>query len=86
VGSEDHLPLERNAIAAGLTGLLGLSGLEIEDRSPVTRALDWSRQGLDFANALHLASSGRAEAFATFDRALRRRAPAVRSTIRVVAP
>jgi predicted nucleic-acid-binding protein len=29
---------ERNAIAASLTGLLGLSGMEIEDRPAVTRA------------------------------------------------
>jgi predicted nucleic-acid-binding protein len=77
---------ERNAIAAGLTRLLGLPGMDIEDRPTVTRALDWSRQGLDFADALHLASSGRAEAFATFDRALRRRARAVTGAIRVVAP
>jgi predicted nucleic acid-binding protein len=55
-------------------------------RALIARALDWCGQGLDFADALHLASSGRAEAFATFDRALRRRARAVTGTVPVVAP
>jgi predicted nucleic-acid-binding protein len=58
--------LERTPIAAGLMRLLGLPGVEIEDRATVVRALEWSVQGLDFADALHLASSGQAEAFATF--------------------
>jgi len=64
---------ERAAIAAGLMRLLSLPGVEIEDHPTVARALDWCGQGLDFADALHLASSGRAEAFATFDQALRDR-------------
>jgi predicted nucleic acid-binding protein len=78
--------LERTAIAAGLMRLLGLPGVEIEDRATVVRALEWSVQGLDFADALHLASSGQAEAFATFDRALRRRARVVQSAVPVIAP
>ena len=77
---------DRAAIAAGLMRLLGLPGVEIEDRPTVARALDWCGQGLDFADALHLASSARAEAFATFDRALRRKARAVVGTVPVVAP
>jgi predicted nucleic-acid-binding protein len=77
---------DRAAIIEGITKLLGLPGVEAEDSAIAGQALDWYGQGLDFADALHLASSGRAEAFATFDRALRRRARAVRSTIRVVAP
>jgi len=50
--------------------LLGFRGIEVEDRAAVLRALSWYRQGLDFADALHLASSGDAERFATFDRTL----------------
>lgn len=65
---------DRKAISAGLSRLLGLPGVETEDASAIARALDWYRQGLDFADALHLASSGEAEAFASFDAALRRRA------------
>lgn len=33
-------------------------------------ALDWYEQGMDFADALHLASSAKAVGFATFDEKL----------------
>jgi len=37
-------------------------------------ALDWFEQGMDFADALHLASAGRECPLATFDAALVRKA------------
>ena len=77
---------DRAAIADGITKLLGLPGVQAEDRATVGQALAWYAQGLEFADALHLASSGRAEAFATFDRALRRKARRVAGTVPVVAP
>jgi predicted nucleic-acid-binding protein len=77
---------KRQAIADGIARLLGLPGVEIEDRPAVARALDWYGQGLDFADALHLASSDRVEAFATFDRTLRRKARALTGAMPVVAP
>ncbi len=61
-------------IAAAFRRLLGLAGVAAEDAPAVARALDWYEGGLDFADALHLASCGRADRFATFDRALIRRA------------
>lgn len=57
-----------------LARFVGLRGLSVEDRPAVVRALDWHARGLDFADALHLASSAGASAFATFDGALARRA------------
>jgi predicted nucleic-acid-binding protein len=77
---------DRPAILDGITRLLGLPGVEIEDRPAVARALDWYRHGLDFADALHLASCGRADAFATFDGALRRKARALKGAVPLVAP
>ncbi|HEX5795223.1 MAG TPA: type II toxin-antitoxin system VapC family toxin [Geminicoccaceae bacterium] len=77
---------DRAAIADGITSLLGLPGVGPEDRATAVQALAWYAQGLDFADALHLATSAQAEAFATFDRLLRRRARAVAGTIPVVAP
>ncbi len=47
--------------------LLSLPHIEIEDRASVERALGNLRQGLDFADALHHASSRDCEAFLTFD-------------------
>jgi predicted nucleic-acid-binding protein len=77
---------DRAAIAEGITKLLGLPGVEVEDAPAVAHALAWFGQGLEFADALHLASSGQTKAFATFDRALRRRARALAGTIPLVAP
>jgi predicted nucleic-acid-binding protein len=77
---------DRAAIADGITRLLGLPGVEVEDRAIAVQALAWYAQRLDFADALHLASCGRAEAFATFDRALRRQGHALAGNVPVVAP
>jgi predicted nucleic-acid-binding protein len=77
---------DRPTIANGLRGLLGLPGVTVEDSEAVARALDLHDQGFDFADALHLASSRRADAFATFDHALRRKARRVFDLVPVVAP
>lgn len=47
--------------------LLSLAHVDIEDRAAVESALGNLRQGLDFADALHHASSRGCEAFLTFD-------------------
>ena len=62
--------LSRSVIAEAFRKLLGYRSLQVEDRGVVLRALAWFRSGLDFADALHLASSHPAERFATFDRTL----------------
>jgi predicted nucleic-acid-binding protein len=62
--------LDRTTILEAFLKLLGVRRMEIEDRTAVFQALSWYRQGLDLADALHLASSGSAERFATFDRKL----------------
>jgi predicted nucleic-acid-binding protein len=73
------------AIAGGITAFLGLPGVTVEDAPAVARALMWYAQGFDFADALHVASCGQAEAFATFDRTLRRKAEAA-GMMPVIAP
>jgi predicted nucleic-acid-binding protein len=78
--------LDRKTIAAGLTKLLGLPAVVVEDGAAVARALAWFERGLGFADAIHLASSGRAEAFATFDRALQRDAANFPDATPVIAP
>lgn len=57
-----------------LRALAGIAHLTLEDRDAVLMALDAFDQGLDFADALHLARSSRASRFATFDRRLAKRA------------
>ena len=78
--------LDRTAIGLGLRRLLGLPGVEVEDEAAVARAFAWFDQGLDFADALHLASSGDADAFATFDRTLQRRARTIADAPPVISP
>ena len=60
--------LSHKAIELGLRKLLGFRRLEVEDRAAVARALSWYAQGMDFADALHLASSRAAIQLVTFDR------------------
>lgn len=57
-------------IAAALRGLGGLAGVSLEEPAKVAQALDWMAEGMDFADALHLARSGHCSAFITFDRKL----------------
>ena len=65
--------LGRPAIREVFRKLLGYPQLQVEDRSAVLRALALYDQGLDFGDALHLASSGDADRFATFDQPLAKR-------------
>jgi predicted nucleic-acid-binding protein len=62
------------AINIALTKLLGLPNVRVSQPEPVAKALAWHRQGLDFADALHLAASQEQERFLTFDAKLARKA------------
>ena len=62
------------SLAEALRALAGLERVFLEDETAVAKALEWFREGLDFADALHLASAGNASQFATFDRKLARQA------------
>jgi len=58
------------SVGEALRRLAGLGTVLLEDELAVAKALDWAGEGLDFADALHLASAGDAKLFATFDRKL----------------
>ena len=62
------------AIADGLRAIGGLPGITLEEPVEVAQALDWLGEGMDFADALHLAKAGHCSAFVTFDRKLAKRA------------
>jgi predicted nucleic-acid-binding protein len=74
------------AIVSAIEAILTTANVEVEDAAAVTRAVDWFRRGMDFADALHLASSGHADSFVTFDAAMRRRARALATSPEVIAP
>ncbi len=58
---------DANDVAAALTAFGGLERVTFEDPGASAKALNWVGQGVDFADALHLANSEGCEAFATFD-------------------
>lgn len=66
--------LEPQRISAALRGVLGLEGVVTDAPETIAKALDGYDAGLEFADALHVAGAERAEAFATFDERLVRRA------------
>ena len=74
---------DRTSIHGAFTRLLGLDNLRVEDPEDVALAVGWYGQGLDFADALHLASAGEAREFATFDRRLAARAEGIVGAIPV---
>lgn len=53
-----------------LRALLGLPNLHCEQGEAVALGLSWAEQGMDVADALHLALSQRKEGFRSFDKAL----------------
>jgi predicted nucleic-acid-binding protein len=65
--------------------LLGLPKVSMETPQTVVLALSFYAEGLDFADALHLASSKGADAFATFDKNLLKKADIVPS-VRLIQP
>ncbi len=77
--------IETSRIIEGLKKLLGLPNVSVEDPDTVTQAISWFEDGLDFADALHLASSKRADKFVTFDRAFAKKARNV-TALKVVKP
>jgi len=54
--------------------LLNTPTIELEDEAAITQAITWFERGMDFADSLHVASSGPECTFATFDVALQRMA------------
>lgn len=74
------------AIASAIETILATANVEVEDAAAVARAVDWFRKGLDLADAVHLASSGHADGFVTFDAQMRRRSQGLATRPAVIAP
>lgn len=72
-------------IAGAFTKLLGLPNVHINHPSLVAQAITWHTQGLDFADAFHLANSQQCETFFTFDQKMIKSAKDINSC-EVLAP
>ncbi len=57
-------------IAAALRRFAGLRTVTAENEAALARALEWSERGMDFADALHLATADGCDGFATLDSGL----------------
>ena len=66
--------LTRKDIQHVFESLCDLENVQIEDRGIVLAALSAYKQGLDFADALHLARANFCGAFLSFDQRLKKRA------------
>ena len=54
-------------IAEAFESLFGLSNVTLQEQAVIFNAIDWHKQGLDFADAIYLAKSKDCEFLATFD-------------------
>lgn len=61
-------------VREALKSLMGLPNVRVEDESAVANALALAASGIDFADALHLASTPQGVRFVSFDQAFVRQA------------
>lgn len=73
------------AISDAFTKLFGLANVRVSRPDSLSKAMEWHRQGLDFADALHLAASQDQTLFLTFDGKLVKKAKGLTSC-RVESP
>lgn len=67
--------------------LLGLGHVNTEESERIATALPFTAQGMEFADALHLAGSGHCEALYSFDdRRFARRAKRLGSPVPIIVP
>jgi len=67
--------LRSDIILRAFEHLLGLPRITVEDPACIIKTIQWYAHGLDFADAMHLASSSQVtENFATLDKAFIKRA------------
>lgn len=55
-------------IIDAFSALFGLPNVTLQEQAVISKAIEWHEQGLDFADAIHLAKSRDYEAIVTFDK------------------
>ncbi len=78
--------LDRSIILATVQKILATVNFTVEQNRAVEQALLWYEQGMDFADALHLASSLHADKFASFDKKFRNKASTLKTGVMLVEP
>jgi predicted nucleic-acid-binding protein len=75
---------DRSAVTAALRTIFGLAAVNVEQQSLTAHAVEWYAAGMDFGDAMTLASSAGVDGVATFDRDFQKRAAALNATPPVV--
>jgi len=70
LSSPSGYDLSRSVVTERLRHICGLPTVTVEDASAVAQTITWYEQGMDIADALHLASSTAFTGFATMDKRL----------------
>ncbi len=70
-------------LVAALAAFAGLPRVHLQDPPLAARALEWAREGMDFADALHLAAGAKSEAFVSFDEKFVRHAKSLGARVRL---
>ena len=76
---------DAESIANGLRMLFGLPNVQLSNPPMVAHALEWHLNGMDFADALHLANSQQFDELYTFDKKFIKKAEGL-TTCDVVEP
>lgn len=74
---------DRDEVAKALRAIVGLITATVESPGSTGRAIAWYEQGMDFGDAMILASSADAEKLASFDRDFQRLATRIGAAPRV---
>jgi predicted nucleic-acid-binding protein len=64
----------KEKITAALILVFGLPNVHVHQAETIASVIDWYKQGLDFADAFHLAGSQHTESIKTFDQHFAKRA------------
>jgi predicted nucleic-acid-binding protein len=76
--------LSTAAIIRALRHILGLPNVQVEMPNQLEKAIDFYEHGLDFADALHLASNPEGVSFYTFDTAFIKRARSLKAPVKAL--
>lgn len=78
--------LPQDAVMHALRGVIGLPSVHLSHPEAALKALDWFGNGVDIADAIHIAHLDGADRFVTFDKHLVRKAVSQKMPIEVVHP
>ncbi|MDD2850800.1 MAG: type II toxin-antitoxin system VapC family toxin, partial [Desulfuromonadaceae bacterium] len=84
LSSQAGYNLTRSVVTERLRHICGLPTITVEDAFAVSLAIIWYEQGMDFADAVHLASSSSCSGFATMDRRMSAKAAKVAAEYKVM--